>query len=68
MTQQTTPDPIDYLLIGHVTADLQADQTISLGGTASFSGLTAARLGHRVGLVTSCASDLQLDPLVGIQT
>ena len=67
MTQLTTLDPIDYLLIGHVTADLQADQSISLGGTASFSGLTAARLGHNVGLVTSCASDLQLDPLTGIQ-
>ncbi len=67
MTQLTTPDPIDYLLIGHVTADLQADQSISLGGTASFSGLTAARLGHNVGLVTSCANDLQLDPLTGIQ-
>ena len=68
MIQQTTPDPIDYLLIGHVTADLQADQSISLGGTASFSGLTAARLGHNVGLVTSCASDMALDPLAGIQT
>jgi sugar/nucleoside kinase (ribokinase family) len=67
MTQLTTLDPIDYLLIGHVTADLQADQSISLGGTASFSGLTAARLGHNVGLVTSCANDLQLDPLTGIQ-
>ncbi|HPR35094.1 MAG TPA: PfkB family carbohydrate kinase [Anaerolineaceae bacterium] len=67
MTQHTTIDPIDYLLIGHVTADLQADQSISLGGTASFSGLTAARLGHKVGLVTSCASDLQLEPLSGIQ-
>lgn len=67
MTQPTTPEPIDYLLIGHVTADLQADQSISLGGTASFSGMTAARLGHKVGLVTSCASDLQLEPLSGIQ-
>ena len=67
MTQHITPDPIDYLLIGHVTADLQADQSISLGGTASFSGLTAARLGHNVGLVTSCASGLALDPLAGIQ-
>lgn len=67
MTQLPTLDPIDYLLIGHVTADLQTDQSISLGGTASFSGLTAARLGHKVGLVTSCASDLQLDPLAGMQ-
>lgn len=68
MTQPTTPEPIDYLLIGHVTADLQADQSLSLGGTASFSGLTAAQLGHHVGLVTSCAANLQLDPLSGIQT
>jgi len=67
MTQPSTPDLIDYLLIGHVTADLQADQSISLGGTASFSGLTASRLGHHVGLVTSCASDLDLEPLAGIQ-
>jgi len=67
MTQPTIPQPIDYLLIGHVTADLQADQSVSLGGTASFSGLTAAHLGHNVGLVTSCASDLDLDPLAGMQ-
>lgn len=67
MTQPTTPESIDYLLIGHVTADLQADQSVSLGGTASFSGLTAVILGHRVGLVTSCADDLQLDSLSGIQ-
>jgi len=67
MTQLTTFEPIDYLLIGHVTADLQADQSISLGGTASFSGLTAAQLGHHVGLVTSCSNDLQLDPLSSIQ-
>ena len=66
MTQLITPEPINYLLIGHVTADLQADQSISLGGTASFSGLTAASLGHNVGLVTSCSSDLRLDPLAGI--
>lgn len=68
MTEPTTLNPIDYLLIGHVTADLQPDQSISLGGTASFAGLTAARLGHQAGLVTSCASDLRLDPLAGIQT
>lgn len=67
MTQPTMLDPIDYLLIGHVTADLQPDQSISLGGTASFSGLTSANLGHRVGLVTSCASDLPLDALDSIQ-
>lgn len=68
MIQPITPEPIDYLLIGHVTADLQPDKSVSLGGTASFSGLTAARLGHRVGLVTSCADDLELAQLESIQT
>ena len=67
MTQLTTLDPIDYLLIGHVTADMQPDESISLGGTASFSGLTASRLGHKVGLVTSCSQDLNLDSLNEIQ-
>ena len=68
MTQSTKTDNIDYLLIGHLTADLQADQSVSLGGTACFSGLTAARLGHKVAIVTSCAKDLDLEPLRGIQT
>lgn len=68
MTQTKPIEPIDYLLIGHVTADMQPDGGISLGGTASFSGLTAARLGHRVGLVTSCSPELNLDPLSHLQT
>lgn len=67
MIQQITTGPIDYLLIGHVTADVQPDESVSLGGTASFSGLTAAQFGHQVGLVTSCADDLNLEPLSAIQ-
>ena len=41
-----------YLVIGHVCADLQPDGTAVLGGTALYSALTAARLGWRVGVLT----------------
>jgi len=42
----------DYLLIGHITADLQPDGSVELGGTALYSALTAARLGARVAILT----------------
>ena len=45
--------PIDYLVIGHITTDL-TDAGFRLGGTATFSSLTANALGHSVGIVTSC--------------
>jgi sugar/nucleoside kinase (ribokinase family) len=41
-----------YLVIGHICADLQPDGTAVLGGTALYSALTAARLGWRVGVLT----------------
>ena len=41
-----------YLVIGHIAADLQADGTVVLGGTALYSAITAARLGWRVGVLT----------------
>lgn len=42
----------DYLVIGHITADLQPDGSVVLGGTALYSALTAARLGARVAVLT----------------
>lgn len=49
-TQMTrTPD---YLVIGHICADLQPDGSVVLGGTALYSALTAARLGARVAVLT----------------
>lgn len=42
----------DYLVIGHVTADLQPNGEVVLGGTALYSALTAARLGARVAVLT----------------
>jgi len=55
-------EPLDYLVVGHLTADL-VDGDIQLGGTAAFSGLTASALGLRVGIVTSFANDLDTTPI-----
>jgi hypothetical protein len=59
-------EPVDYLLIGHVTQDLTSSGP-TLGGTVSFAGLTARALGLKVGIVTSCAADTDLSALEGIQ-
>lgn len=59
-------EPVDYLIIGNLTQDL-TPQGAFLGGTASYSALTAKALGLRVGIVTSCAAELQLPELEGIQ-
>jgi hypothetical protein len=48
-------EPVDYLLIGHVTRDLTPEGP-RVGGTATYSGLTARALGLRVGVVTACDS------------
>ncbi|HOE34569.1 MAG: hypothetical protein GX415_08090 [Chloroflexi bacterium] len=64
----STANPINYLVIGHITQDLLDDGTYRFGGTVSYSGLTAARLGHRVGILTSCSPDLDLSAYAGLQT
>jgi sugar/nucleoside kinase (ribokinase family) len=55
------PSP-DYLVIGHVTKDL-FDGSFKIGGTATYSALTAHRLGRRVGIVTSKGADIDLGRL-----
>lgn len=55
-----TASPVDYLLIGHMTADLTPDGR-TVGGTVSYAVRTAAAFGLRVGLVTSAQPD---DPLL----
>lgn len=42
----------DYLIIGHITADLQDDGTVQLGGTALYSGMAAANMGAKVAILT----------------
>lgn len=57
-------EPVDYLIIGHLTQDLTAKGPV-LGGTASYAARTALAIGLRVGIVTACASDIDLDSLKG---
>ena len=52
----------DYLVIGHVTKDL-FNGSYKIGGTATYSALTAHRLGQSVGMVTSRGSDIDLGHL-----
>jgi hypothetical protein len=62
MVRSPTFDPIDYLVIGHITQDL-SEEGLRLGGTATFASLTARALGLRVGLVTSWGGEIPLGPL-----
>jgi sugar/nucleoside kinase (ribokinase family) len=58
-------DPIDYLVIGHLTCDI-TPQGCQLGGTAAYAALMAKSLGLRPGIVTSTGRDLPLEELEGI--
>lgn len=48
--------PPDYLLIGHITADLTPTGRVA-GGTVSYAARAAAAFGLKVGIVTSTAAD-----------
>jgi hypothetical protein len=65
MMQITPLQPIDYLVVGHITVD-QTPTGPRLGGTASYSALTACALGLRVGIVTAWAAEIPLGPLADI--
>jgi len=56
MYQLTHYEPVDYLVIGHLTKDI-TPQGFRLGGTAAYAALTARALGLRVGIVTSWGGD-----------
>lgn len=58
MQASRTPE---YLVIGHICADLLPDGSAVLGGTALYSALTAARLGWRVGVLTRGAYGRTVD-------
>jgi sugar/nucleoside kinase (ribokinase family) len=49
MQSSRTPE---YLVIGHICGDIQADGKVVLGGTALYSAITAARLGWRTAVLT----------------
>lgn len=62
MLNLVTPEPVDYLVIGHVAHDLTPTGP-RLGGTVAYSALTARALGMRVGIVTSSGPETSLEPL-----
>jgi sugar/nucleoside kinase (ribokinase family) len=59
-------EPVDYLIIGHLSCDITPNGP-RLGGTAAYSALTARALGLRVGIVTAWGGEVPLDLLDGIQ-
>jgi sugar/nucleoside kinase (ribokinase family) len=60
-------ESFDYLVIGHVCKDLTPDG-FAIGGTATYSSLTARNLGVRVGVITSATPEFSLqETLSGIE-
>lgn len=51
--------PIDVLVVGHITRDVLPDGSWRAGGAALYASVTAQRLGLRVGIVTSAPADLR---------
>jgi hypothetical protein len=61
----------EYLVIGHVTKDLTPEGTFGIGGTATYSALTADHLGLAVGVITSAEPSLSLfqqAPSIAVRT
>lgn len=65
MHELTTFQPIDYLVLGHITVDLTPSGPV-IGGSAAYAALTARSMGLRVGVVTVRAEELPLTILDGI--
>ena len=66
MPSPASLEPVDYLVIGHIACDLTPEGR-RLGGTATYSALTARALGLRVGIVTAWGGEVPLDLPDGIQ-
>jgi sugar/nucleoside kinase (ribokinase family) len=58
-------EPVDYLVIGHLSCDITSGG-LRLGGTAAYSALMARSLGLRVGVVTAWGGEVSLEILHGI--
>jgi sugar/nucleoside kinase (ribokinase family) len=58
-------NPVDYLLIGHISRD-RTPEGHTLGGSVSYAGLTAHALGAKVGIVTSWGEEQETDLFTGI--
>lgn len=58
--------PVDYLIIGHITQDLISSGS-TIGGTAAYAARTANALGCRVGVVSAHAEELDNELLDGVE-
>lgn len=65
MFHMVSLDPVDYLVIGHITVDLSPRGPV-IGGSAAYAALTARAMGLRVGVVTVRGNELPLTELEGI--
>jgi len=54
--------PVDYLVIGHITCDI-IPSGLRVGGTVTYAALTAHALGLRVGIVTSHGGEVPISEL-----
>lgn len=66
MPSLVTLEPVDYLVIGHLSCDITPNGP-RLGGTAAYAALTGRALGLRVGVVTAWGGEVPLDVLDGIK-
>ncbi len=55
-------EPVDYLLIGHLSVDV-TPRGSRIGGSVAYAALTARALGLRVGIVTSWAAEVSVGTL-----
>jgi sugar/nucleoside kinase (ribokinase family) len=62
MPSLITLEPVDYLVIGHLSCDITPNGP-RVGGTAAYAALTGCALGLRVGVVTAWGGEVSLDEL-----
>jgi sugar/nucleoside kinase (ribokinase family) len=65
MPGQERYESIDFLAVGHITVDVNANEK-RIGGSVAYAALTAQALGMRAAIVTAWAEDLPLGPLKDI--
>jgi len=65
MFHMVSLEPVDYLVIGHITVDLTPSGPV-LGGSAAYAALTARAMGLRVGVVTVRGDEIPMAELDGI--
>jgi sugar/nucleoside kinase (ribokinase family) len=66
MVHMVALEPVDYLVIGHITVDLTSSGPF-MGGSAAYAALTAKAMGLRVGVVTVRGSEIPMTILGDIQ-